>query len=397
MLSAGARCPHCGKSLTVRSGKSPFKVVLLMGAVALAIAATYFTWHRYQAPTKAIVGTNQLSITQGSVQGTDSVSQFIMQINDFLGRKDCDGAIPWLRRLLLARTYDASSAALLGKCLVQANLGQEALQWLKKAKELGLNDPELDAWITKAEALQRDESELHRMESTHFELFVEGGRSFGAADTLLVALEEAYDQLSVAWGFYPEHKLPAVFFESKGFQGNEDLPDWTGALYDGRIRIPYNIMDGWPAKRKVVLHEMSHAFMRQLAGNHVPTWLDEGLAQHFDGTILGDSSLVGKEIPSVETLSGNFLSEVSAEQAYLLYQSSLAMTEVLLDRSKAMGGLGEIRNLLSSLSEGVPLSENLNSRFSITIEDLHAQGASKLGLQLPTNSEQPSNPPTTTP
>jgi len=70
-------------------------------------------------------------------------------------------------------------------------------------------------------------------------------------------------------------------------------PDWAGAVYDGKIRLPLAGMRGMTKRFSAILyHEYMHVLVRFMAGNNVPVWLNEGLAElsgrRIDSTPLTD-------------------------------------------------------------------------------------------------------------
>lgn len=192
------------------------------------------------------------------------------------------------------------------------------------------SDSSSRAWTAHAKRLATEEERLGLIHSLHFDLQVED-QAFAEGPRLLDAMEKAYDALCLIWKLYPEQRIAAVLYTSKIYQGRDDLPDWTGALFDGKVRNPANIMENWPTHRPIIFHEVAHAFHRELAsGNALPIWLEEGLAQDFDGTVLDMAVIQNNPLRDSLQLYNEFLHIADSHEARALYQHSLYRTRRLL-------------------------------------------------------------------
>lgn len=376
-------CRWCGKDLSAQG--SLRKRFVVLGFLICALASGL--WLRnLSKPSSAVppVQTRGSLLIQAPHAERDSVDSLVREANGYLMVKDCRGAIPLLQRVMKIRP-DAMGWVLLAKCQIQEHQGKEALDALQAAQKMGSQDPNIASLLEKAQQLAREDQEMGQMESPHFHLWVEGkGNTWQASDTLLTALEKIYDELCMAWNYYPEQKIPAVLYESGRYR-SDGMPDWSGALFDGKVRIPYNIMQNWPQNRRVLVHEVSHAFVHGLVGRQVSPWLDEGLAQHFDGTTLRLERLASTGPAPLTSLSQDFLASANADQAEQVYITSLGMLEILL-RDGARGNLAEIKALLQGLREGVPLNELLSTRFNMTLEQIHSKFADQVSKSNSTQS-----------
>jgi hypothetical protein len=106
-----------------------------------------------------------------------------------------------------------------------------------------------------------------------------------------------------------------------------------------------------PDLARVLKHELTHSFVRQITLGRCPTWLNEGLAQLEEGSTtaaLGSQlarAMAAGKIPAFASLEGSFVS-LPADQAVLAYAKSLAALEYLRDTF----GMGEVRRLLRQLA-----------------------------------------------
>jgi hypothetical protein len=61
-------------------------------------------------------------------------------------------------------------------------------------------------------------------------------------------------------------------------------PSWSGALNDGRIRVPVEGLSSMTGElARVLKHELTHSFVAQKTGGRCPVWLQEGIAQYMEG------------------------------------------------------------------------------------------------------------------
>jgi len=107
---------------------------------------------------------------------------------------------------------------------------------------------------------------------------------------------------------------------------------------------------------RVLKHELTHSFVRQITLGRCPTWFNEGLAQLEEGSsTVGLGSQLARsfgKVPPYSSLEDSFMG-LSADQAALAYAKSLAALEFLRDTQ----GLGEIRRLLKA----IPANPNFNT------------------------------------
>ncbi|MDO9079541.1 MAG: peptidase MA family metallohydrolase, partial [Desulfuromonadales bacterium] len=127
-------------------------------------------------------------------------------------------------------------------------------------------------------------------------------------------------------------------------------------LYDGKIRIPVGGLTGMNENlRRILYHEYAHVLIRALARNHVPLWLNEGLAQWAAGesTIHLEARLAqGEKIIPFSRFEKSF-GGLSPAEVSLAYGQSLSLTNFLIEHF----GEAQIIELLKDLGEGVPFDK----------------------------------------
>ncbi|MGA7335397.1 MAG: peptidase MA family metallohydrolase, partial [Candidatus Sulfotelmatobacter sp.] len=197
---------------------------------------------------------------------------------------------------------------------------------------------------------------------------------------ILAALESDYDDLERDLGTPPRDNILVTLYTEQAFFDVTRAPSWTGALNDGKLRIPISGLNAMtPELARVLKHELAHSFINQLSGGRCPPWLHEGIAQLMepkslgsDGHLLAQLFKTQRNIP-LNTLEGSFLS-FSGSQAYLAYAESLAAVSYINDSY----GMGDIQRILQRLSEG----RSTEAALRATIHSDYGQLESELGKYL---------------
>ena len=231
------------------------------------------------------------------------------------------------------------------------------------------NDPELQRalrqWTREATAHSAFEERRYERFRVMFE---------GRADELLAVqatriLESAFFRIGEKLGEYPPNPIVTVLYTEKQFRDITRAPEWAAGGYDGRIRIPVAGAQQKPELfESVLVHELTHAIVAGIAPTGVPAWLNEGLAQYFDGTdpraAAQRMKTLGVSIP-LKYLERGF-GRLNAHQAQAAYDESLLAVSVLMDRP----GFGWIR-LLHRLGDGETFDEAIRN-FGFSAIDLEA-------------------------
>ena len=219
-----------------------------------------------------------------------------------------------------------------------------ALEHLSRALELGAERDDhdvlqaiLERW-RKEEELERD----HWLQDS--ELFV---LSYDTArddilrrwHEVLVHLERTYESLRVWFGIDPvrDHgRAPfrVVLYNQEEFDRLTGLGDWAGGVFDGIVRVSIeDLAQDAPRWRGILTHELVHAFVQECGGPLVPGWLNEGLAQLFEGpperVASVQAALAGVELFSLAELQGSLLSWRDPASIARAYAESLAFVAYL--------------------------------------------------------------------
>jgi len=185
-----------------------------------------------------------------------------------------------------ARTIDPDSAEvakLSGWAYYGLNRVADAVTQWKRAMELK-PDEETQHALEKAERDAQEEAEYHEGETTHFRLKYNGVATPELAQLVLRTLESEFEEISATLNYNPPEPIGVILYTNQTFMDITRAPSWSGALNDGRIRVPVEGLSSMTNElARVLKHELTHSFVAQKTGGRCPVWLQEGIAQYMEG------------------------------------------------------------------------------------------------------------------
>ena len=253
----------------------------------------------------------------------------IHETNECLRIGDWKCAEKNVRELLKSEPNDTNLQMHMAGILFEQERYKECINYIET---LSFKHQDLDYLVKKSNALEQELKNLGVEKSMHFRLEFDGGPSKKDVMEALAVLEVAYDSISNLFDYLPENKMSLVLYEDKEYQGTGPRPDWVAAVFDGKLRVPVNLMAYREVYRPVLFHELTHSFVRAMTHANVPCWMNEGIAQVVDGSRTNLPRPEGVA-PSLQSLSEPFVKEPSEEKALLLYWYSQKMVERLLARN----------------------------------------------------------------
>ncbi len=188
--------------------------------------------------------------------------------------------------------------------------------------------------------------------SSHFDVYYDGYENPVAGRLVAIILEEVYFSIGRELAYSPAKKLTTILYTNERFNEDAALPDWAGAVFDGKIRLPAGGLKNRSQKLKEVLaHEYTHAIIFLKAGNNCPIWLNEGLAQQLSGAKLPGQKVIAMivrtgRLPKLPDLHRSFL-DMSAENSFVAYSISYLFTKHLTNKY----GMNYINKYLDKLAE----------------------------------------------
>jgi hypothetical protein len=154
-------------------------------------------------------------------------------------------------------------------------------------------------------------------------------------------------------GVAPHSSISVILYTGQAFFDVTQAPSWSGAINDGKLRIPIEGVSAvTPELARVLKHELAHSFINQISAGRCPQWLHEGIAQALEpkplanGRRLAELFQAEREIP-FNAIEGSFM-RFSPLEATLAYDESLAAVQYITDTY----GISELQRILQKLAEG---------------------------------------------
>ena len=294
-------------------------------------------------------------------------------------------ALPYAERAVKSAPSSPDAYTMLGYAQFASDRTKDAVASWKRSLELR-PDPAVQQFLAKAQREQTVESDFAQGESSHFVLHYEGKQTSEALrGQILTALETDYDDLVRDLGNPPRDNILVTLYTEQAFFDVTHAPTWSGAINDGKLRVPISGLSSvTPELAHVLKHELAHSFITQLSGGRCPPWLHEGIAQFLEPKSLGSEghqlSLLFKAQQNIplNALEGSF-QNFSGPQAYVAYAESLAAVSYINDTY----GMSDIQRILQLLSQGssteAALRATIHSDYGQFESDLTRYLADKYG------------------
>jgi len=210
-------------------------------------------------------------------------------------------------------------------------------------------------------------------DSAHFRVSWDGKKDQSVGARILRILEDAYEKVASDLAVRPEGRVRVILYGQKEFTDVTGAQAWVGGLYDGRIRIPVkNFSSAEREVRDTIFHEYTHVAIHAVAKS-CPAWLNEGLAQHFEGKSrsLADHRVrKARKVPGLMTfgeLTPSFARFREVEKARLAYAQAHSVTAFLLTEH----GPERIARFLACLGEGKTPDEASEASFHRSLKQLY--------------------------
>jgi tetratricopeptide (TPR) repeat protein len=277
-----------------------------------------------------------------------------------------------LTRAVEINPKEAAAFQFLGELYYRKDDLETAASYWEKAVELNPSAENLCARLDRIRKEHKAEKDFKRDVTSHFLTKYEGREKIEAGKIVLRILEDAYGEVGRALNYYPDVEIQVILYSGQQFQEVTDAPGWSGGIYDGKIRMPIGgIEQETPALRKTLYHEYTHAVVRAITPR-CPTWLNEGLAQYFEGKqldslqkdMLRRLAQTGK-IPTLSKLEGPFMG-LDSGQAMLAYLFSLSSVRYIVDTY----GMYRIRSVLDELAAGATTSAAISAGITTSYEEV---------------------------
>jgi tetratricopeptide (TPR) repeat protein len=305
-----------------------------------------------------------LQVTQGDLAGARATLEEALSLNKrdstimsnlayiHLRMSNYSAAENLLRASLDVDRNNQETYYLLGATYYgQEKIGQAIEQWTTGLK-LGPH-PEMARNLDKAKREVGVHDKLGELRSEHFILRydrVVSDQFLG--QQILSVLEESYSALTRELNSRPPATIAVILYPDQTFFNITRAASWSGAIFDGKIRVPTKGLTGvTPLLRATLRHELTHAFIDALPQD-CPAWFNEGVAQMQEGDSAANSKKILAELKQknrlvpLKDLEKTFAG-LPDSQAEIAYAESLSATEFLASRY----GRTVIRNILELMGQ----------------------------------------------
>ncbi len=210
------------------------------------------------------------------------------------------------------------------------------------------------------------EAHMGREFSSMFVISYDQGTKSDLAEAVLDTLETAYNRVGSDFSYYPAARVPVILYTRKDYRSVTSSPEWSGGLYDGKVRLPVGgAAEITPMLRSVLFHEYTHVVVVEMTAENCPTWLNEGLAE-YEGRKEYDppASELEKAAKTDGLLSFTKLeksmSSLSGKEAVLAYQQSYSLVGFMISSY----GLHKVREILVHLGSGMQIEAAIAKAFA---------------------------------
>jgi tetratricopeptide (TPR) repeat protein len=280
-----------------------------------------------------------------------------------------------LEQALVAGGDDVETLLTLGRIYLERHDQEHALAMLDRARAAGADRPGLADTL---ERLRRDadaERDMQSLASSHFVLKFEGHENVAAGRIVLNALEDAYRRVGARFAYYPLERLEVILYGDEQFREITNSPHWSGAVYDGRIKLPVGgVARGSESIARTLRHEYAHAAIGTLSRGKAPVWLNEGLAQVAEEVEEGGRAgrlrmaLAGSGLVPLSHLESGF-TQLGREDASLAYAEAYFAADWLLRKK---GGYN-VRRLLEAMATANTIDDAFRQALSLPYDEFQRQ------------------------
>jgi hypothetical protein len=190
------------------------------------------------------------------------------------------------------------------------------------------------------------------------------------ASSLITVLNTTHDHFTRLFADIPAFSTSIRLMDEDEFFELTGAPRWTNAMFfRGQIILPLSKGKAIDIENlnRSVRHEYTHAILSALSAGNLPGWLDEGLAQWFEGEEspgLRDALrewLKAHEPVSLNLLQGGF-TKLKAEMVPAAYAQSLIATRLVAEKY----GFPAIGAYFMLLRDGIDKDAAFRTAFNIS-------------------------------
>ena len=289
--------------------------------------------------------------------------------------KENDDALYYLEEAVGLDPKEDQAHALLGEIYYERGSLHEAISEWEQSLQIK-QDEGVKSLLAKAKKELGVEKSFTKRETYYFNVKYEGEEERELGDQVLDILYSASTSVGGDLGYYLKEPINIILYTRQQFVDVTDAPSWSGGIFDGNIRVPMGGRVDKTALSAVLYHEFTHAVIHSMAGNRVPTWLDEGLAQYEERWVRAPEGRMEGDLIPLSKLSGSFMKD-GTDTAKQAYAESLSAVQFFVDRY----GMFSLSRVLNLLGEGKDISEAMNEAAGVTLPQFEGLWRESLGYQ----------------
>jgi len=300
----------------------------------------------------------------------DAAAHLGLGLASFHLRQDID-AEQELNRALELDPKSVTALQWLGEVYYRRDDLESAVAAWERALALDPSSEALKSRIERVKKELRTEKDFNKEYTSHFQIKYEGNENIETGRIVRGILEDAYSEVGHGLFYYPYGEIQVILYSGQQFQEVTDAPGWSGGLFDGKIRLPIGGIDKeTPGLRRLLFHEYTHAVVRSITPR-CPSWLNEGLAQYFEGKKMedGQAAMLRKlaqagKLPPLSGLEGSF-NGLNGNQAVVAYLASLSAVQYMVDSF----GMYRVKIVLDELAAGANTATAVNNGILLSYEE----------------------------
>jgi tetratricopeptide (TPR) repeat protein len=292
-------------------------------------------------------------------------------------------ALPYLEEITGSGIVYPDVYYVLGEIYYEVNELQKAIENWEISQSQSPRDAILSK-IAKAKKELKVDEKLSDKISCNFVLKYDQDDAY-SSELILHSLVNAYNTLAYDFGWYENSEFTVILYSNEDFTDILNVPSWAAAIYDGKIRIPFQYASlDIDELEAIIRHELTHALIHNMAGNNVPAWLHEGIAQYKDGVddtavkeVLRQAVASNSLIP-ISYLKAGFVSfKEDKTKVKIAYAESLGFIEYLIDNY----GFYTIIDMLNNFNSYSSLDELFTSVYRVDLNQLENGWIEQLRLE----------------